>query len=650
MLTERIVVLDVSRSMRYESPDGDTPIVRAKKLARALLDQGLPGDRATVLLAGASSTALGPLVEDPTRYVARLEAAEAGLSDTNLSSALAVIRPMIETPRANARAEIYFITDNHQGAWAQGAVAAFQEGLKVPVSVKVIDVGPSAPRNAWIAEARPIESGGKHFLHARLGASGNEPMERTLRVKRLPGLGDLSHKVKITPGTFASVNLPIPDDYDIEDKVAELVIEPRDALPDDDQFWLNLDARGGVHVLLIESETTQIETLQPGFHLRMALEALGRGDIGAVQVTRRTPEALVASDFAKADVVVMANVAQLTDDRLLALENRVKAGTGLLMFLGPAVQVPFYNSKLHNPQRPTECLLPRPLQQINRGELAGFTRLAWTHPLLAPLYDPAFGDFTRVRARAYFSFGDASGGDQSQVLAWLEDAAPAIIEHTFGAGRIMVLNTTANDEWSDLPRRNSFVPFLDHALRRLTQARMNRSFQPGEVVALALPALGANPAATVTSPSGREITPALQALGGQLVARLDAVDEAGVYRLRARGEAGNAEVGFVVQAGRGDSIVAKADGETLRAWWWQVPFEVVHPDPSARPERAVGAGRVLLWPWLFAIGALLLFAEMYFVHRLCPVMNPAVATSTVARHGILAPTSSGPVSGEEVTV
>lgn len=653
-LTERIVILDVSRSMRYERPDGETPIVRAKKLARALLDQGLPGDRATVVLTGGSSAALGPLVEDPTRYVARLEAAEAGLADTDLSSALPVIQPMLEAPRANAKAELYFITDNHQGAWSQGAVAAFREGLKMPVSVKVIDVGPSAPRNAWIADARPIESGGKHFLHARLGASGNEPLERTVRVKRLPGLGDLSQKVTITPGTFAAVNLPLPEDYDIEDKIAELVVEPRDALPDDDQFWLNLDARGGMHVLLIESQNTQIESLRPGFHLRMALEALGRGDIGAVQVTRRTPEDLVASDFAKADVVVLANVAQMTDDRLLALENRVRVGTGLLVFLGPAVQTGFYNSKLHNPLRPTESLLPRPLQQITRGELLGFTRVGWTHPLLAPLFDPAFGDFTRVRAQAWYTFAEAPAGDQSQVLAWIGDSAPAILEHTFGAGRVITVNTTANDEWSDLPRRNSFVPFLDHAMRRLTQARMNRSFVPGEPVAFALPALGANPMASVKTPTGRELSPVLQPLAGQLMARLDAAEEAGVYRLRARGDGGSAEFGFVVQAGRGDSIVAKSDGEILRSWWGGVPFEILHPDPSARPEQAIGAGRVLLWPWLFVLGALLLLAEMYFVHRLCPVMNPTVASSTVARQGILAPTSSTtppsrPVStGEEV--
>ncbi len=142
-------------------------------------------------------------------------------------------------------------------------------------------------------------------------------------------------------------------------------------------------------------------------------------------MTRRTPEAVVASDFAGADLVVLANVAQLTDDRLLALENRVKAGAGLLVFFGPAMKPEFYNNKLYNPLRPTESLLPRPLQSVATGGLAGLTRIAWTHPLLAPLFDPTFGDFARLRARTFYRFGEAPAGDQSQVLAWFDDAAPA---------------------------------------------------------------------------------------------------------------------------------------------------------------------------------------------------------------------------------
>lgn len=647
--TERFIVLDVSRSMNYEQPGKDTPFARAKKIARDLLAQGLPGDRATVLLTANKTTALGPLAEDPTRYVARLEAARAGLGDTDLSSALAVIRPMLAAPRPNTRTELIFLTDHHQGVWSQGAVASFSDGLKIPVSVKVIDVGPSAPRNAWIADARPVEAGGRRFLHARLGASGNEPLERTVRVKQLAGLGDVSQKVTIPPGSFAEVNLPLPDDYDLQGKLAELVLEPRDALPDDDQFWLNLDARASVRVLLLEPDSTQIESLQPGFPLRMALAALSEGDAGVVQVTRRKPDAVAAPDFANADVIVLANVGHLTDDRLLALENRVRSGAGLLLFLGPAVQAPFYNSKLHNPERPADSLLPRPLLQLTQadqtsGELARLTRIDWTHPLLAPLFDPTFGDFARVRGRYFYRFGDAPKGDSSQALAWFDDAAPALLEHACGAGRVLIVNATANDEWSDLPRRNSFVPFLDQALNRLAGARLSRNFRAGEMVALAVPGLGKNATATITTPAGRTLTPALQQFDAQTIVRLESADEAGIYTLTARGESGAAELNFVVHVGRGDSTVTKTDVETLRTWWAGAAFETIHPDPSEKPEAAVATRRVLLWPWLLALAALVLLAEMYFVHRLCPVMNPAVTHSTVARHGILAPTTKAEVA------
>ncbi len=642
--TERFIILDVSRSMNYEQPGKDTPFAHAKKIARVLLAQGLPGDRATVLLTANKTTALGPLAEDPTRYVARLEAARTGLGDTDLSSALDVLRPMLATPRPNTHAELFFLTDNHQGSWSQGAVAGFLENLPVPVSVQVVDVGPSAPRNAWIADARPIESDGKRYLHARIGASGNEPQERTVRVKQLAGLGDLSQKVTLAPGSFAEVNLPVPADYDLDGKVAELVLEPRDALPDDDQFWLNLDTHAAaVRVLLLEPETTQIEALQPGFHLRMALEVLGQGEAGGLQVTRRRPEAVTTTDFASADVVVMANVSHLADDRLLAMEARIKSGAGLLMFLGPAVQPQFYNTKLHNPAHPNEGLLPRPLLQVAQGGLAQFTRIDWTHPLLAPLFDPTFGDFARVRARTFYTFGDAPAGSPSQVLAWFGETTPAIMESSFGAGRVLVVNSTANDEWSDLPRRNCFIPLIDQMLHRLTRARLGRSFQAGDLVAFVLPGLGQNATATLATPGGRTLTPILQPLGHELSVRLDSADEAGVYALRASGDAGSTRVNFVVHAGRGDSTVTKADAETLRAWWGKATFDIIHPDPSARPEEAVAGGRVLLWPWLLALGALVLMAEMYFVHRLCPVMNPAVTGSTVAKHGIMAPTSKAEV-------
>ena len=51
-------------------------------------------------------------------------------------------------------------------------------------------------------------------------------------------------------------------------------------------------------------------------------------------------------------------------------------------------------------------------------------------------------------------------------------------------------------------------------------------------------------------------------------------------------------------------------------------------------KAAAAQSRYELWPWLLALGAALLLAEMFFVHWLCPRVNPTVAESMVPRQGI----------------
>jgi hypothetical protein len=618
--TERFVILDVSRSMGYDEGDGQSPFSRGKAIAAAALAQSLPGDRSTVLLAGRKPVALGPLDEDTARHAARLDGAGVTLEDGDLSATLSTVRSMLsQEPRPDSRAELVFITDNPQNAWSQGAIASFANGLSLPVAVKTIDVGPAAPRNAWIAGARVEDGGASRSLVVRLGASGGDSQERTVRVTQPADLAVLSATATVPAGGFAEVSLPLPSGYDLTGQIAEFALEPGDALPHDDRFWLDFASAAGTRVLVVEPETTKIETLQPGHHLRTAL-----GVLNDVFTTRRTPEAVTDADFQAADLIIFVNVPRLSDAQSLALESRVGEGGGLLVFLGPGIQTAYYNEKLAQ-------LMPRPLAQpvqASNGSLAAFDRIDWTHPVLAPLQDPAYGDFTRVRASRYFQWS----GDGGEVLAWFDAATPALIEHRHGAGRVLFVNTTANDEWSDLPRRNCFVPLIDHALNRLAHSRFSTAFQPGESISLAIK--DAADTATVISPSGKSLTPLLRKIDGRAILRLDAADEIGVYTVRS----GDGETRFIVQAGRGDSPVTKADPETLRTWWSGAEsFEIVLPDPNEEPQRVIDAGRLRLWPWLLALAAVLLLAEMYFVHRLCPAMNPAVAASSIARHGIVAP-------------
>jgi hypothetical protein len=73
------------------------------------------------------------------------------------------------------------------------------------------------------------------------------------------------------------------------------------------------------------------------------------------------------------------------------------------------------------------------------------------------------------------------------VLARFGDGGPALVEHTVGAGRILVFGAGLGGEWSDFPRRVAFVPFLHETLRYLTSGESSpREFTVGDQPADAL--------------------------------------------------------------------------------------------------------------------------------------------------------------------
>ena len=106
---------------------------------------------------------------------------------------------------------------------------------------------------------------------------------------------------------------------------------------------------------------------------------------------------------------------------------------------------------------------------------------------MAGLFDPALGDLAQVRVRSYYHF--AGPPDETATVLASAAGSPAIVEHPVGQGKVVLFNMTADDAWSDLPRRKSFVPLVDRLLNHLSGGVLQRSFTTGEAVALTLPPL-----------------------------------------------------------------------------------------------------------------------------------------------------------------
>ena len=634
---DRFLVLDVGRSMAVQTGGQPTPLQRAKVAALALARQNRSGDRTALLLAGSTPRILTPLTDDVASYLGALDAAQPEGSDTNLGGTLPVIRSLLAQNAAERDIEVYFLTDNSARSWSQPAIAAFQKDLAASVRVKVVEVGVSGVPNAWIAGARVLSPAAgsndeeatpstTRLLRVEMSCTSDGPLERTLFITGLPEGGERTQAVSLAPGETTTVEIDVSG-LDLRGRVAHLRLEPANALPDDDHFDVNLDPPA-LNVLLIDASPGRDQTLRPGFHLARALEALDATTSPATRLVRRTPARVTASDVADAELVLLADVPALPEDVVAALETRVKAGGGLVIFLGPSVNPEFYNTRLFE-----DGLLPCPLQavgepQTGRPNPAPLTGVRWSHRLLAPLNDPLFGDLPGCRFQTFYRFASPPS-DGDSVLAWIDDDVPALVERTVGNGKVLLFNTTANDAWSNLPRRPSFVALVDQLLTYLAPGRTPRSFTVGQPAVLSVPGWQAGETVTVRGPDGKTLKPSLRTVGGRTLLRLDGVNAPGVYGVERTG--GSAEgFSFVANVGRASSSLTPMDSATLTKWWAPAEIEVLAPERILQGPTS-GAGPWPLGPWLLTLAGVFLLAEMFFVHRLCPRASPSATRSVVQR-------------------
>ncbi len=659
---DRVLVVDVSRSMGRLPEGRSPPIAAARALAAQMFEQMQPADRTAVLLTGTKTQVLAPWTTDAAPYLATLQSVEATPTATNLDSALDTLRSLLAQRRPEAAAEVCFFTDDTSGSWTPGAIGAFVADLQkeAAVAFRLIDVGLPGARNGWLALARLRDSETGSVLSVEAASIGDAPQTRTLHVTGLSGVKELSKEIVLQSDRRTILDLPLPSSFDRSQSRVRLWLEPPDELRDDDELFIDLDTAGAARVLLVEPDGDD-DTKRPGFPLRTALKALADSGFALAdyQLSLRSPAAATASDFAAANIVLLADVPGLTAAQGDALTKRIRDGAGAAVFLGPAVQPDVYNERFTDRLRPEEGLSPAPLGNVvkvpaARGGLAVWGHWNARHPLVEGLLDPLLGDLAQTQSQAYFRFAE-SVQSADDVVAAFDDSTPALIAHRLGAGRVVWFNASPGDVWCDLPRRKSFVPLVDRLLRYLSVSGWRRAFNCGEPVTLQVSVGSPGDRFVVTAPSGKVLEPRVDWTPGGTFLKLDGLLEAGFYSVAlnstdAAGRSGNAgsdngasaaalPLTFVVQPSRSESALEPMDPETLRSWWTPAKLELVKPS-SVEPSLAANDGRVMFEPWLVLVAAFVFLAEMFLVHWLCPQMNPALTASSGRRRGFVAPLRS----------
>src|SRR4029079_13958990 len=91
------------------------------------------------------------------------------------------------------------------------------------------------------------------------------------------------------------------------------------------------------------------------------------------------------------------------------------------------------------------------------------------HPLLAAF--PAKGEgLASARLFQFMLLGPMPDAPGRRVVLRYESGAPALVEAEVGRGRVLLLTTTVDREWTDLPIRPGFLPLVQEAARVLAGA------------------------------------------------------------------------------------------------------------------------------------------------------------------------------------
>ena len=236
-----------------------------------------------------------------------------------------------------------------------------------------------------------------------------------------------------------------------------------DAVSGDNRRWMVADVPDGVPVLVIDGTSQQ----KHGYYLQAVFQPGPRARTG-ISPELQQPSFLrdiAAKDLRRFSVVYLLDVERLDDQSLEKLEDYVRSGGGLAIFLGDNVSISAYNSSWY---KSGAGLLPLPLERMDilpeRGDDTTDIVVS-DHPVFRVFLGENNPFIRLVTISKYFrTRADWSPPVSStvSVVAQLRNRQPFAVEQRFGEGRVMLFMTSLapgslDENWNNWAQDPSFI-------------------------------------------------------------------------------------------------------------------------------------------------------------------------------------------------
>jgi hypothetical protein len=598
------IILDASLSMRWS--DGTSLFERGRDEARDALKDLLPEEPATVLVCTESPAAPPPPGFDRGRLRGLVDEAKPTYGAADLSRCMDMAaRALEENPMPGKR--LVVVSDMTAGAFRLEAPPPTVKGptgaaVKPEVVLRDAAEGEDALNNHAIVDLKvepALQAGPRAFQFTftvrNFGAEAVKDLEAAVRV----GETTLAKGFVDVPAggtTQKALTVRFPQGGTV---VGQVTLAP-DALVEDDRRAFVLPVPRALKALVVNGAPHATRYRDEAFFVDAALTAPG----SPVEVATRDAEVGLREDFSTYDLVLLLNVTAPGADDARRLAEFVENGGGLVISMGDRVNTEAYNERL-------SAVLPRPLRLVRTSveredpdaetKTARLAKVSVEHVLFSPFTGRAQEGLIGARFYKYMLLEADNPGSPgaSQVLATYEDGAPAVAVMRKGKGRVALLTSTVDRDWSDFAIRTSFLPLMQRFAAYLTGSLEEREeirVRVGEGATLRPE--GTQKVTAVRAPDGSEV-PTKEQPDGSLVA--GPVTEPGAYSvLGADGKAVPA-LSFAASLDPVESDLGRVPQDTLTAYFGEETVKVSSGDAD-KPS-------VPLWTWLILVACLAFFFE-----------------------------------------
>ena len=383
-----IIALDVSYSMEH-GDGGATRFARALERIDVISEQIHLGDPVCLaLLGGEHKVVIRNMAFDPERFGAILHAQKPAPEPLDLDSVPKRLKELAEGMEALQK-EIYIVTDLQEQDWKHRS-SKWREGLAdlcTSASVFVVPVQ-GGPENLGVTGLDLVSGVLRKGTIARYRATvrnyGTNPALDVRVTCKIDGVMIDSKTIPlIPPGLSETVSLFVP--FHNAGSVRITAELEADALPVDNARRAVAVVRDRISVLCVDGSSATSVT--PGGLIVAALLARDSGAEDEDFTVRSVPWlSFPAQDLKEFDVIVLADVPDITPEQGRRLEGYVREGNGLIWFAGDNVKIAEWNERSKTKGTPLRPAIIEQVVETSDALGAGkpLDRVMPDHPVCRP--------------------------------------------------------------------------------------------------------------------------------------------------------------------------------------------------------------------------------------------------------------------------